>query len=190
LEKRKNIEIDAYQQSRRLIRIARNSEAVITKNLLSISSSLGTEMGGLDYRLKTVESLARKIKNEPNAKLRDVLRYTIISSPQSQVDSYFKMIDELQKKGYTISAVKNDWSNSSNPYNGINTNIFSPNGYEFEVQFHNHESFTLKNGKLHEIYERQRILDPIKDVEEYRKLYDEMWSLSNGLRKPKNIEKI
>jgi len=173
-----------------LIAEAKKNEPQITRDLKQIAKASNTKLEGLDYRLKTAESLERKISKEPDAKMRDIVRYTSISDANSQVDDYNKFVEIMKDKGYTISAVKNYWNNPANPYNGINTNFLSPNNYEFELQFHTQESFDLKNGKLHELYEKQRVLDPVKDVEKYRKLSDEMWTLSRNLIKPNDIEKI
>lgn len=184
------IESEEIKEARKLIRIAKNHEKMVTKDLLSISKNVGSEMAGLEYRLKTSESLARKLTKEPNAKMRDILRYTNISNVENQVDVYRKTIEQLIEKGYNISAVKNYWNDHNNPYNGININLLTPSKYEFELQFHTQESFDLKNDKLHKLYEKQRVLDPIKDNDEISKLDVEMDELSSKLFRPKNIESI
>ena len=178
------------KKAKRLIRIAKDAERNVTKDLIEISDKLGTEMVGLEYRIKSEESLSRKISNEPEAKMRDVLRYTNIANPEEQVEKYLDMIDELKERGYNVSEVKNYWLNEDNPYNGININLLTPSQYEFELQFHTKESFELKNGKLHELYEKRRVLDPIKDIDAIIELDNQMYELSNKLTKPINIEKI
>lgn len=122
--------------------------------------------------------------------VRDVARYTVIGKAETMTKEYNSFVAKMLEKGYNVSAVKNYWNNHSNPYNGINNNFVSPKGYEFELQFHTQESFDLKNGKLHELYERQRVLDPFKDVDEIFKLDFEMNQLSKKLTRPKNIELI
>ena len=96
----------------------------------------------------------------------------------------------LEKKGYEVTAVKNTWNKIEAVYKGVNTNIKTPEGYEFELQFHTKESFDLKNGKLHELYEKQRILDKKKDFIEWQAIEDEMFSLSSKLQIPNQIERI
>ena len=80
----------------------------------------------------------------------------------------------LKKEGILVSAVKNYWTIPSNPYNGINANFLTSKYYEFELQFHTKESFDLKKGLLHELYEKQRVLDPYKDASEFSSL-DKKW---------------
>ena len=64
----------------------------------------------------------------------------------------------------------------------------SPGGQKFELQYHTPESFDLKNGLLHDLFEKARLLD--RDSEEYIKINDEMIALSNKLIKPDKIEKV
>ncbi len=183
------IDFNTWKKSTDLLREAKNSEPKITEDLKGIISKTNSQLTGLDFRLKTLDSLARKVGNEPDAKMRDIVRYTTISTPENQVDEYSRILVSLLKKGYNISTVKNYWLNPLNPYNGINTNFFSPDGYEFELQFHTQESFDLKQGKLHELYEKVRVLDE-SQKEEIAKLNKEMFKLSSLLEKPKNIDEV
>lgn len=171
-----------------LLEAAKKAEPFITKDLTKISNLLGTKLAGMDFRLKTKDSLARKISNEPNSKMRDVVRFTSISKPKNMVEDVRAFIDELGKRGYTVSAVKNYWNNPSNPYNGINANFITPENYEFELQFHTKESFDLKNGRLHDLYEKYRVVDPLS--KEALNLKKEMDQLSKKLAVPKDIDKL
>ena len=171
-----------------LLAEAKKAEPSITNDLSKISQSLGTNLAGLDFRLKSSDSLSRKIAKEPDSIMRDVVRYTSISKADNMVSDVSSFIDELVKRGYTVSAVKNYWTNPSNPYNGINANFITPNNYEFELQFHTKESFDLKNGKLHELYEEYRVVDPLS--KKALSLKNEMNDLSNKLKRPKNIDKL
>lgn len=171
-----------------LLESAKNAERAITNDLVEISKVLGTDLAGLDFRLKTLDSLTRKVSKEPDSVMRDVVRYTTISSPENMVKDMEAFIAELDKRGYTVSAVKNYWNNLENPYNGINANFLTPEKYEFELQFHTKESFDLKNGPLHEVYEKFRVLDPLSS--EAAKLKNEMDQLSKSLERPQNIDKV
>lgn len=181
---------ESYFKAKDMLEVAKKNEPDITNDLKNLTKKSGFKLEGLEYRLKTLESLARKVKNEPDAKMRDVTRYTVIGKADTMTKDYNGFVAKMLEKGYNVSAVKNYWNNHSNPYNGINNNFISPKGYEFELQFHTQESFDLKNGKLHELYERQRVLDPFKDVDEILKLDFEMNQLSKKLTRPKNIELI
>lgn len=174
--------------AKELLDNAKNAEPSVTSDLKEISKSLGIDLAGMDFRLKTLDSLTRKISNEPDSKMRDVVRYTSISNPKNMVKDVEAFIAELDKRGYTVSAVKNYWNNLENPYNGINANFLTPEKYEFELQFHTKGSFDLKNGPLHEIYEKFRVLDPLSS--EATKLKNEMDQLSKSLERPQNIDKV
>ena len=47
----------------------------------------------------------------------------------------------------------------------------------------------MKNGELHNLYEKQRLIED-RFSEEYLKLDDEMFELSDNLKVPDRIEKV
>ncbi|WP_139904457.1 hypothetical protein [Clostridium thermarum] len=61
--------------------------------------------------------------------------------------------------------MKNTWLIKSNPYKGINCIYTSPASQKFEIQYHTPESFELKNGELHGLYEKWRVLKDKASVE-------------------------
>jgi hypothetical protein len=164
-----------------------------------ISGSIKVDLVGLDYRVKSKESFLRKVdtdsRNSVDAQIisdtisttNDVIRYTFQDSHKKLTDSYFKAIDALAEKGYTKVKVKNTW-NKYSPYKGINTIFKSPDGQNFEIQFHTPESFKLKDGELHKLYEEWRLLP--EDTTESKALRKQMFELSQTLTVPKNIEKV
>ena len=77
----------------------------------------------------------------------------------------------------------------NNPYNGINTTVQASNGQKFEVQYHTDESFEIKNEKMHELYEEQRLISNEKS-KQYSVLRDKMFAISDNMQVPKNIEVI
>lgn len=176
------------EKAAELIQAGEKNESKITKDLGDVIGQSDMKLEGLKYKIKSLDSLTRKVTGEPNANMRDVVRYTAISSADDLAKNYSTALELMHKKGYTESAVKNYWTNTSNPYNGINTNFISPKGYEFELQFHTKESFELKNGKLHELYEKARVLD--KKSSEVAELNKEMMLLSKRLTSPKDIDSI
>ena len=179
---------DPKRKASKLLDEARKAEPEITADLKELAESVGTSLDGLDFRLKTLDSLARKVSGEPDGKMRDVVRYTSISDVENMTNDFNKFVEALESKGYNVSAVKNYWNNATNPYNGINCNFYTPQGYEFELQFHTPESFALKNGKLHELYEKYRVIDPLSD--EALNLSKEMQQLSETLKRPQGISEI
>jgi hypothetical protein len=91
--------------------------------------------------------------------------------------------------GYNTIEVKNYWLNDMVPYNGINTTLKTLDGQKFEMQYHTLESFDLKNGEMHKLYEKQRLITDTSS-EKYMKLNDKMFELSDALEIPKNIEAV
>lgn len=176
------------------------NEPAITKDLQEVSKSTGVKMVGLEYRLKTKESYLRKVntdsKNSIDGKIidqtikgtNDVIRYTYQGSADKLVDKYFEVNNRLSDKGYSEIKVKNFWMNKSSAYKGVNCTFEHPNGQKFEVQFHTPESFELKNGELHKLYEEARLDNT---TPERRTQIDKiMFELSSKLIDPKDINKI
>ena len=64
---RKEVFLKAKAQSKALIEDAEKAEATSTKALVDLAASTGGEMIGLEYRLKSDESLTRKIFDRAEA---------------------------------------------------------------------------------------------------------------------------
>lgn len=96
------------------------------------------------------------------------------------------MQEILTEKGYNVTRVKNTWRKGA-VYKGINT-IVEKDGVKFEMQYHTKQSFDLKNGKLHELYEKARVING--SSEELKRLNEEMKNLSDQLETPVAIGKI
>lgn len=183
--------VDATKRlAMREIRKATQAEPIVTKDLIKATNTCAGRLEGLEFKIKTLESLSRKLRKEPQARMRDVLRYTLVSSSADLYNDYKLIMKSIKHKGYEITDIKNTWKNIGAVYKGVNTNVKTPEGYEFELQFHTEESFNLKNGELHELYEKQRILDKTKDFEEWQELEDKMYRLSTKLQTPNQIERI
>ena len=171
-------------------------EPQITNELSLIANRYGGYLDGLDFKLKTKESLARKIVSdseldgvslsESAKSINDVLRYTTIFDENTFANDYARMKRDLISSGYRIKKVKNTWLQDG-PYKGVNT-ILSIHGINFEMQYHTQESFDLKNGKLHELYEERRL--STTSVERRAELDREMFRLSKELTIPKGIEGV
>ncbi|MGP0257099.1 minor capsid protein [Streptococcus pneumoniae] len=169
-------------------------EPKITSDMQRIAGE--NKLAGLEFRKKTVESLSRKIiadslvenisLSKAVSKINDALRYTTIFDSDTFTEEYLKMKQKLIAEGYKIVKVKNTWP-VDGPYKGVNT-VVEKDGINFEMQYHTQESFDLKNGSLHELYEKYR--DTNTSDLERMKLFKEMLDLSNGLEIPKNIERV
>lgn len=182
-----------YHSEQLLDRISK-IEPKITSDMQRIAGE--NKLAGLEFRKKTAESLARKITTDSQvenislskaaSKINDALRYTTIFNPDTFAKEYLKMKQELIAEGYKVVKVKNTWL-IDGPYKGVNT-VVEKDGINFEMQYHTQESFDLKNGPLHELYEKYR--DTSTSDRERMKLFKEMLDLSNGLEIPKNIERV
>ncbi|MET3558689.1 SPP1 gp7 family putative phage head morphogenesis protein [Streptococcus rupicaprae] len=172
------------------------SEPQITEALDSIARSSNGYLAGLDFRLKSKESLIRKIETdslleeisiqEAAKQIKDVLRYTTLLDSKDFGKNYDEMKAKLIESGFEVKKVKNTWSDSG-PYKGVNT-ILEKDDIAFEMQYHTQESFELKNGKLHKLYEERRLSTTSK--ERKLELDEEMIQLSKNLTIPGGIEGV
>ncbi|HIF5536110.1 minor capsid protein [Pasteurella multocida] len=171
-------------------------EPAFTNDMLSIVKQSNGYLDGLDYRLKSIDSITRKVQmdiiktgiteGESLSKITDIVRYTTIFESKNFTQNYFRMQKILTEKGYNITRVKNTWRKGA-VYKGINT-IIEKDGIKFEMQYHTKQSFDLKNGKLHELYEKARVING--SSEELKRLNEEMKNLSDQLETPVAIGKI
>lgn len=171
----------------------------ITRDIVSVIKDSGGKVAGLDFRLKSLASLQRKIdteimagmsKEQAIASIRDVIRYTAILDKQRFVEQYRKIQESLKQQGYFTTVVKNTWKSNS-AYKGVNTFVsafIEKDNVIFELQYHTKQSFELKNGKLHELYEKFR--DPSVPIEKKAEILLEMQALSAKLEEPKDIDLI
>ena len=189
---------------------ATDIEPTLTKDLTDIAKQQGVKLEGLEFRLKTKESLERKVMSDYSEvrtelerkgikvtyensikktvdKIHDVNRYTMILDPDNFTETYQKVQEALEQNGYEVYKVKNTFKSKDATYRGIN-NQYIKNGQIFELQFHTEESFNLKNGELHKLYEEFRL--DTTTPERKKELSDEMKRLSNQIKIPKDVEKI
>lgn len=169
------------------------NEPDITVQVKNVAESAGMSNLGLKYRIKTKESFLEKVRKNYNPdgneyEIKDIVRYTLGSNPDTLTDKTLQAIDIFDQRSYNTIRIKNTWGPDSS-YNGINTFIKAPNGQVFEMQYHTQESFDLKNGELHELYEKQRKIQD-DESEEYLEIEDKMIELSSKLKFPKNIERV
>ncbi|WP_313132629.1 minor capsid protein [Anaerocolumna sp.] len=169
------------------------NETDISAQVKKVAETTGMDTMGIEYRIKTKESFLEKVRKNFNPdgneyEIKDIIRYTLGAGADNLSDKTLKVIDKFEQEGYNTIRIKNTWGPDSS-YNGINTFIKAPNGQVFEMQYHTPESFKLKNGELHKLYEKQRkILDD--ESEEYLGIEDQMIELSSKLAFPKNIERV
>lgn len=141
---------------------------VAEKNGGEINPVLPSGDHALDFKLKSEESLARKIAGEVSdsggtltpeqagAKMFDINRYTTVYPEGQYASGAQATINDLRAEGNTLN-VKNYWNVDSNPYQGVNVQVTTPDAQKFELQFHTDTSLAVKEGELHSVYEAQRI---------------------------------
>ena len=180
----------------KIVEKSQRIEPIITADINNIAIKAGGKLVGLENRLKSPSSIKRKIeaeiadgfsKSKSLTKIRDVIRYTTVFKEKDFVTRYTAMQYLLAIKGYKTIVVKNTWRNDS-AYKGVNTFIQNEDGDVFEMQYHTQQSFDLKNGLLHKLYEQFR--NPKTPFHEKEKLLLEMRKLSSKIKVPEGIELI
>lgn len=156
----------AKARAEKLFIKAQLAEPAVTKTLKSLQTKT-RKLAGFGQRLKSQTSLTRKIisnakeedvKLNTKTSINDVLRYTFESDINHFVADFKEVRNALEKKGYIFTKVKNTLKDESAVYRGVNTQVKTPDGYTFEIQFHTPQSLEIKE-KNHVLYEQARILD-------------------------------
>lgn len=172
-----------------------NNEPLITSSVKSVAKNADMNTYGLEHRLKSKDSYLQKIRTEYKSdgntyEVKDIIRYTLgTENPDGLVEKMNASIDDFSEMGYNTTVLKNTWKDVKNPYKGINTTVVAPNGQKFEIQYHTKESFDLKNGEMHKLYEQARLIAD-KDSAEYLELQDKMFELSDTLTVPNGVERV
>lgn len=189
--------LNAQKQAEKLISIAKEKDIVITKDLQSIIDKTNGRLAGLDYRIKSTDSLVRKLIDKSEAKsisvdeyaskITDILRYTNVSTTKNFTGDYYSIIDNLIKKSYNIVEVTNTLGDINASYRGINCLVSDKDGYIFELQFHTEESLNIKEVN-HKLYEELRLKTTNKARQ--LELYKEMQKKSTEIPMPPDITKI
>ena len=172
------------------------AEKSITPVIEQVAKSVGAKLEGLDFRIKTLESFARKIhtdisqgkqRDQAIQEIYDAVRYTMTKNGSEMVSSYQKVVANLENQGFKVYRVKNTWLNTKNPYKGINIVLSTDTGYRFELQFHTPQSLETKE-KMHVLYEEARRTDT--SAERVKELKTEMRNMALVLKVPTNISQI
>lgn len=167
-------------------------EPAITADVQDVANKNGGELQGLEYRVKMPSSTYKKMHEREEetdiGEMKDVIRYTEIYPPDKLAEGTNASLRDFESRGYTVDKVKNTWDDENTAYRGINANLTSPDGQKFEVQFHTQESFDLKNGELHLLYEQRRTM--ADDDPRAADLDDRMSELSSQLERPDSIDEV
>ena len=186
----KNEELDnavLYIESR-----ARVYGNIITSDLLGLQEGNISYFVELEHRFKTRERIKEKILQKmivDNSSMReaingiyDALRYTIVITDELYIEKVLEYLNKIEQLGYQIIRFRNSWGNEY--YQGINVSFVDPDGFKFEVQFHTPNSYSIKEGKLRDVY--NIIRDPnskdeiVKKANAIRKYYQSLVKIPDG----------
>lgn len=146
-----------------LLQQANLAEPKVTSDMQEMAKLADAELAGLDHRLKTFDSLARKIASDAKKdavpvfiaaqNISDVLRYTLTIDEKNYSQKIPSALAYLHQKGYAIVKFRNAWGGKF--YQGINVQLQNATGMRIELQFHTPQSFAIKQAS-HEVYEIRR----------------------------------
>lgn len=179
------------------LRDALHHEAEMTSQLLaSVRSGPGT-LVGLEYRLKSPGSLARKIRTKALEKmlapkqaadaLNDTIRYTVTTVRQTDlIPTLVQTIGTLCANGWTMHEAEQSFE-QGNPYKGIHLVLSGPDGHRCEVQFHTQAAFKVKQDG-HADYETYR--DPDQPGQKRQDAFDRSVKLWAPVPTPRGLRKL
>ena len=165
IRRERGLQKECDDKASSLVSKAKEVEPQITSMMNKCAEENGGTMVGLKYAVKSEDSLYRKIKSEVREKgisvedaasnMKDVNRYTMQLTEDNFVSGYQSTVESLRSQGYEIIRVKNSLANPTAEYRGVNTNVKSPDGSIWELQFHTAKSLEVKEVN-HKLYETQR----------------------------------
>lgn len=142
---------------------AKAAEPHATATMQQIAAKTGGQLVGLDFRLKSEESLQRKIDDkiaegmtpeQAAADVKDALRYTVAADADAYSGAHATATDELRAQGWEQVKSTNYWA-PGDSYQGLNTWWRTPDGQTVELQFHTPESARVKED-VHVLYNEAR----------------------------------
>jgi hypothetical protein len=178
----------------------RQAETSISAAIRSVEqdNTAGAWLEGFECRLKGDDRLKEKIAealttSSPDATPADVLqqipdaiRYTFCLSPDRYATGYYEIKEQLESSGYEMYRSKNSWTTAE--YKGINTRWATPDGQQFEAQFHTADSFHAKQEITHGSYERIR--NPLTSRPELVELHTFQREVSSRIQVPDDAAEI
>jgi hypothetical protein len=188
----------AAEKAKPVFEKAQTAEPALTKSVQGTTEAMGGKMIGLEHRLKSAESLTRKIatdmanegltEEQAAGRIADGVRYTSSFPPDKLAEGTQATLKQLESEGNKIIKLKNTWLDETSSYKGINVQMQSPDGQVFELQFHTPESFWAKDEGTHAIFEQMRKVP--KGSPEWEALNEQQMEIARKLRVPDGIDKI
>jgi len=185
--------VEAEELAKSFLKRIQGAEPQMTTSLGNLVQGLDGHLAGLDFRIKSESSLARKITEISQTRgipaadaiklVTDSLRYTAIFSEKDLVEKARTITTGLAGNGYSIKKIRNYFGSGTN-YEGLHL-VFSNGDITFELQFHTEESYRIKSLN-HEDYEVNRSSNVSKELKD---LTDEwMKKQWEGFIRPKNYD--
>ena len=188
---------EAVAEAKRLRERALAVEPKVTELMKTIQENAGGEFVQLDQRVKSTDSLARKIDGDAVTEfdgdrsraadaVSDAVRYTLKVGDENYAQSLDSTVKALEAAGFTLR-VKNFWQ-SGDPYDGINIKA-KKDGIEIEVQLHTRSSFAHKEGEggTHKIYKAYQV--ELNDSTR-ESMWSKMIDIAKGVTRPANYGAI
>lgn len=179
---------------------ALTKEPIITKDIKKAAKISGSKLYGLENRLKTEQSINRKINTDSIEKkiskesaakdIKDSVRYTTISDDDVFVKNYTLFKQNLEQKGYKETRCKNYfqlYNEGKVKHKSVQSVFEDPGGFSFEVQFQTPSSQLAKDKKI-PLYEERR--QPYLPKKRQQELERQMIELAENVSTPKDIDLI
>lgn len=190
------IQDDAVRQ---IYQNAYDAEKIITDDMVEITYNAGGKLSGLEYRMKTPESMLGKISRDRAAgevaegvsdadvasRFSDLVRYTQTGDVETLSKQITQTLHDLENKGYRINKFKNRFDNPVGGYKDIMIQLeHIQTGQKVELQFNTPKNLSIKE-EGHKFYEITR--DFSKSQSERDAAQKAMEELYEQLEIPKNI---
>lgn len=186
--------------SGRIYSKASGKEPFLTRTLTNAVNKTKGKLYGLDHRLKTQESIARKIdtdslekgisKSQAAKDLKDAVRYTVMADDKDFVKTYNDLKKDLYDQGFVEERCRNYfqlYAEGKAKHKSVQSVFRDPDGYLFEVQFQTPSSQKAKDLKV-PIYEERR--KPGLSKERQSELEAQMDELAKKVSAPRGIHTI
>ena len=188
---------EAVAQARAIRSKAEAVEPLVTELIVNIQKKVGGEFVQLEERIKSTNSLARKIDGDAVAKydgdraaaaaeISDPVRYTLKVGDGNYAQALSSTVEALEATGFTLRT-KNFWQ-AGDPYDGVNIKA-KKDGLQVEIQLHTPSSYKNKEGEggTHKIYEKYRV-----EIDDSKResMWNQMLSIAKGVSKPSNYAGI
>ncbi|WP_448062003.1 hypothetical protein [Cellulomonas hominis] len=186
----------------------REEEHQVTTVMIK-STPEGARLHGLEFRVKSPASLARKIaqramtrRQSPAAaaaSIADLVRYTAVTPDHDDlVATAVSMVDALEAQGFTVREAEHSYA-PGNPYKGLHLQLVCPArpaadgqgeataGMVVELQIHSEASQAIKD-EIHLDYELER--DAATDWSERAAARRRMVAASSVIAEPRGLAEL